>query len=109
MDLYEWLWYHLEFWMPPEDRRPFTFIMRDIYHQAPAVIVLGLGFFFYALGRFWLPLTPREFLFVVFSSLAGTLNGHLFWGKDYVPGEMPEIKVYRPSARVRAWLTARRA
>lgn len=104
MDLYEWLWWTIEGWfgVPPEKRRPFTFIMRDIYHQAPAVIVLALGLGFYALGAYWLFLSPREFIIVCITALVCTLNGHLFWGKDWQPGQMPEAFIYEPSAGVRA-------
>ena len=82
MKLYAWLWYHVEFWLKPADRRPFTFILRDFYHQSPLMSVfltLSAG---YLLGRHY-------FIdFVTWGGLLiGVVLGHLFWGKRYKPGE----------------------
>ena len=86
-NIYNWLWYHVEFWLKPEDRRPFTYILRDIYHQIPLIAIgfyIGLG---YVLGRF------ITFNWQVLAALLfGVILGHLFWGTKYKPGqqEKPE-------------------
>ncbi len=107
MELYEWIWFHFEFWLPPAERRPFTVIFRDLYHQAPGLVVPLLGFGFYGLS-YWLELPAWVFAWAFASFMIGELCGHLFWGKDYVPGQMPPPKVYIPSVQVRAWVTKAR-
>ncbi len=100
---YESFWFKTQFWLKPDQRRPYTFIMRDIYHQAAPFVISGLGFFFYALGAFWWHLTPEQFLILALGYFSGALVAHLFWGKDWVPGEMPVSKKYSPSSRVLRW------
>jgi len=104
---YESFWFTLEFWLPPDKRRPFTYIMRDLYHQAAGFVVPTLGFGFTAVG-IWLASAFPEWKWVIFGLVAagwfpGALVAHLFWGKDYVPGEMPPPKTYQPTARVILW------
>lgn len=104
---YESFWYHLEFWLPPCQRRPFTFIMRDLYHQAAGFVVPFLGFGFTAVGALLATRYPEHVWLIIGGGAAfffpGELVAHLFWGKDYVPGQMPPEKIYMPSARVRRW------
>jgi hypothetical protein len=80
--VYCFIWYYTEFWLPPAERRPFTFIMRDIYHQSPCIAVCILAALAYTLGRF----VVVDWLYIVLF-FAGLLLGHLFWGKKYKPGE----------------------
>jgi len=97
-DLYAWFWWHTELWLSPEARRPYTFIMRDIYHNAPLLVLMAVGGVFYCLGRWWLPVSARTFLVGFLALLVGTLLGHLFWGAHYTPGEQ-ESPEYNPGAQ----------
>jgi len=93
LNLYQWFWQHTEFWLDPADRRPYTSIIRDCYHNYPLPTVLTLGTLFYCLGRWWLPVTAATFLIAVISLLLGTLMGHLWWGAPYIPGERTLVKL----------------
>ena len=84
---YKWLWFNTEFWLKPEVRRPYTFIMRDLYHGNPLLTITGLAVLFYCLGRWWWQVSLAIFLVGVISFLLGILFGHLFWGRKYVPGQ----------------------
>ncbi len=95
--LYAWFWWHTEVWLSPEARRPYTFLMRDIYHNNPLVVLIVTGGIFYSLGRWWLPVSSRAFLVGFVALLAGTLLGHLFWGARYIPGEQ-ESPEYNPDS-----------
>jgi len=67
--------------------RPFTYIMRDFYHEVEYVIIVG----FFTLGYFardWL--SYRDFLLIVGGVTAGYILGHLFWGRKWVKGQQGE-------------------
>jgi hypothetical protein len=81
-DWYAWLWFHTEFWLEPDQRKPYTYLIREVYHGAPALTVLILGTISYCLGRWWLVLSPRTFLIAFAAILAGIILGHLFWNND---------------------------
>lgn len=87
IDIYKWFWWHIEFWLEPEDRRPLTYIFRDWYHNYPLIIIIILSAFFYCLGRWWLPVSVGDFLIGFFCLLVGALLGHLFWGQPYIPDQ----------------------
>lgn len=93
--LYAWFWYTTQFWLDPESRRPYTFIMRDIYHNSPMVVVILLAGLFYCLGRWWLPISSNVFLVGFLALLAGCLLGHLFWGDKWIPGQQEDPE-YNP-------------
>lgn len=100
LDLYKWFWQHTEFWLDPGEQRPYTFILRDCYHNYPLPTVLLLGTIFYCLGRWWLPVALSEFLIGVISLLLGTILGHLWWGMPYIPNErtLKKMPVKRQTA-----------
>jgi len=104
---YESFWFHTEFFLPPEKRRPYTYLARDLYHQAAGFVVPMLGFGFTAVGIVLATAFPAWkwiILGLLFTGyLFGALTAHLFWGKDYIPGQMPTPKEYQPTQRVRAW------
>jgi hypothetical protein len=93
--LYAWLWWHTEFWLDGEARRPFTYIMRDVYHSFPLLVIIALGGLFYALGRWWFPVGVIVFSLGFIALLVGTLLGHLFWAGKWVPGQQEE-PTYNP-------------
>lgn len=83
-DFYAWFWFHTEFWLAPEERRPYTFIFRDwifphknIFWVISAVWFLGI--------MAWVHWNPYG------ASVTGMLTiclwAHLVWGSDWVPGE----------------------
>ena len=99
---YKWgLWY----WI---GGRKWTYILRDIYHEAAwvnqTILFLGGIFAFYVLLKFLLPyfvydalslIIVEALLKLVLKILGiswavytlGYLNGHLHWGKKYIKGE----------------------
>jgi len=88
--LYEKFWYATQVWLKPSDRRPYTFIIRDIYHANPiawTVLCLWVG---YTVNRFS-SFTLRDWLI---ASLA-LLLGHLFWGTPWKEKEQ-EFPEYNP-------------
>ena len=79
---YKWLWSRI-------GGRPWTFIWRDIYHQAEYIIQLlwfmtGVGVYIW-LGWFGVLLW---FLFYTY----GYINGHFHWGTKWIKGEMPDAQ-----------------
>lgn len=86
-NFYGIIWYYSEFFLAPEDRRPFTYILRDFWHKSPVLCTLILASLFYSLGRWWIPVSPIIFITVLVALLAGILIGHLGWGTEYVPGQ----------------------
>ncbi len=84
MSLYEKFWYATQVWLKPKERRPYTFIFRDIYFKYPLVVItLGL-IGFYMLGRYTAQISIVVLLSIVGALLIGMLMGHLWWGKKYV-------------------------
>lgn len=89
-NLYGFIWFFSEFWLAPKDRRPFTYILRDIYHQAPLFTLLFVMVLSYCFGRWWLPVTLVVFGIALGALLTGCLAGHLLWGGKYIEGEQEE-------------------
>jgi len=82
--VYQWLWFKLEFWWTPVDRRPLTFIMRDfIYTHIP--LFAALVFLFYA-GMITLSIWHGTAATII-SSLCSLLLAHLVWGSKYIESE----------------------
>lgn len=78
-ELYRWLWTHV-------GGRPWTYILRDYYHEAEFVVIMGtlaLGYFAGHMG--WLG--THDFALFGISVTLGYILGHLFWGTRWVPGE----------------------
>jgi len=75
---YKWgLWY----WI---GGRPWTFILRDIWHTYEFFWIVGLISLGVWLGHQFDWVTVMKILWV-FS--VGYIGGHLFWGKEYVPNQ----------------------
>jgi hypothetical protein len=77
MNWYEELWEKI-------GGRPWTYIMRDGYHNAPLpsiLIVLAIGALIGHYTGF------LAFLKILGILLIGILMGHLFWGTRYIPNE----------------------
>lgn len=76
---YQWLWRHI-------GGRPWTYILRDYYHEAEYVVIVGmLALGYFAANYEWLD--RGEFALFTLSLTAGYILGHLFWGTRWVPGE----------------------
>lgn len=64
--------------------RPWTFISRDIWHQFEYImqmVWLFTGVGVYVLAGWW-----GVLWFCIVYTL-GYINGHFFWGKEYIPGQ----------------------
>ena len=81
VNLYKALWSRL-------GGRPWTFIIRDAWYKFEGLWIIGLVGVGAMLGR-WL----WDLFFWLLASFAiGYIAGHLFWGKDYIPGQRGEDK-----------------
>jgi len=77
MNIYKWLWSKV-------GGRPWTYIWRDIYHQAE-YLIFAIWFFvgvviYHYLGWFGV------LLFWVFFTF-GYINGHFHWGSKWIKGQ----------------------
>jgi len=68
--------------------RPWTYILRDAWHKVEGLWIIGLVAAGVLLGHWWWQIVPR--LLLAFA--VGYVCGHLFWGKEYVPGQKAEDK-----------------
>ncbi len=66
--------------------RPWTYILRDIWHKWEGLIIIGLVAAGAVLGR-WL---WHLFFWLLLAFSLGYIAGHLFWGKEYIPGQRDE-------------------
>lgn len=78
MSFYKMLWSKI-------GGRPWTFIMRDIYHEAEWVT----HFIWFSLGILVLSIFHDVCLaFILFGVYTfGYISGHLFWGKKWIKGQ----------------------
>jgi hypothetical protein len=87
--LYQWFWFHTEFWVTKVDRRPYTFIWRDwIYCHAGCFALLVATFY---IGMIVLSLWHGTVVTIT-SSLVSLVIAHLVWGSAWIEGqqEFPE-------------------
>lgn len=61
--------------------RPWTYILRDIWHKAQIVWIIGLIACGVVLGHNFNWITVLEIIGVF---TLGFIFGHLFWGKEYI-------------------------
>ncbi len=84
---YQWWWFHLEFWLVPEERAPLTYKFRDLYHRVPLLVITLGAIVLYLLGRYTTLVSISVLLSIVIALFVGILLGHLFWTGRYVEGE----------------------
>ena len=76
MNLYKALWSRI-------GGRPWTYILRDIWHKLEGLCIIALVAVGAVLGHYlW-----HEVLTYLLIFALGYTAGHLFWGKDYVPDQ----------------------
>jgi hypothetical protein len=79
MDCYKWLWSHI-------GGRPWTYILRDFWYRVEGLCIIALVAGGAVLGHFiW-----HDVLKLTLAFALGYVGGHLFWGKDYIPGQKGE-------------------
>lgn len=84
---YVFVWYHSLFWMKPEDRRPFTLIMKDwIFPHKIAFTVICIVWFCGLLAWAWWHVYPP----MVLGIASGFLISHLVFGEKWIPGEQED-------------------
>lgn len=73
LDIYRWLWSHTT-------GRPYTYILRDIWHKAEFVWIVALIAVGVVLGHHfdWVTILEIMGIFTI-----GFTFGHLFWGRAY--------------------------
>jgi len=76
MNLYKILWSRL-------GGRPWTFILRDLWHHFEWLWIIGLLVGGYLIGKNGLD----HLLGWVIAFTIGYVAGHLFWGTSYIPGQ----------------------
>ena len=64
--------------------RPWTFLIRDTWHKAEFVWIVGLIAVGVVLGHHfnWIAILEIMGIFTI-----GFIGGHLMWGKAYIPGQ----------------------
>jgi len=77
MNLYRELWSRI-------GGRPWTFILRDIWHKFEFFWIVGLIGVGIWLGH---ACDGIEILKLFGAFCAGYIGGHLFWGRDYIPNQ----------------------
>ena len=87
MSLYAKFWFRVQFWLSPYERRPFTFMFRDWYHQAPLPTITGLAITFYMTGRYTTQISTVVLLSIVLALSVGIILGYTYWGKTHFRGQ----------------------
>ncbi len=80
-DLYQWFWFHTEFWLAPEERRPYTYIMRDWIFPHKGWFYLISAVWFLLLGL------NHSIPAYIVAVLTAFLWGHLVWGSPWIKGQ----------------------
>jgi len=68
--------------------RPWTYIMRDMWHKYEGLCIIILVAMGALLGHWLWPLVFR----LLFVFALGYIAGHLFWGTKYIPNQTGEDK-----------------
>lgn len=77
MNVYRWIWTRI-------GGRPWTYIIRDVWHKAEFVWIVCLVSLGMYIGH---NCDFRSILIIWLIFSIGYLFGHLFWGKDYISGQ----------------------
>ena len=80
MNIYKWIYTKVTPWIG----RPYTYLLRDLWHKCEFVWIMGLVALGVVLGHHYDWITILEVLGIF---TVGFIFGHLFWGKQYVPGQ----------------------
>jgi hypothetical protein len=77
IDLYRWLWSRI-------GGRPWTYILRDVYHEAEWLIQT----IWYLIGMLvGMAVGWQVALIIWLIYTFGYINGHLFWGTRWIKGQ----------------------
>ena len=91
--LYQWFWFHTEFWFTRENRRPYTFIMRDFLlaknTRLQSWIVCILWF---AGSIYW---STIQHLAMILPILSAFILAHVIWGTPWIEHQQ-EFPEYNP-------------
>ena len=66
--------------------RPWTYILRDIYHKAEYLVLVGIFVGGYALAQSGL-VSWKWFLVIMAAYTIGYIHGHFFWGTKYIENQ----------------------
>ena len=77
----------MEFWLPPEERSPLTYKIRDCYHKSPLIVITLGGVVFYLIGRYTSQISIVVVLSLIVAVFIGEVLGHCFWGRKWHEGE----------------------
>jgi len=87
MRLYEIFWFYTQFYLKPADRRPYTYLFRDLYHKFPLVVITLGAIVMYLIGRYTAFSSILVVLSLIVAVLIGEVLGHIWWGKKYIPNQ----------------------
>jgi len=88
--IYKIFWFYTQFWLPAEKRRPYTFLMRDIYHRFPLIVITLGSITLYLIGRYTASVSIWWLLISIVVLFTGEVLGHCFWGKKYIEGQQED-------------------
>ena len=82
LGIYKWIYTKITPWIG----RPYTYAIRDFYHNAEYFILAGIFISGYFLGRADV-LSWEQFLLLMVAYSVGYTHGHFFWGTTYEQGQ----------------------
>jgi hypothetical protein len=83
-ELYQWVWFHTEFWLTPKERRPYTFIWRDWIYNNVGLFTLLTILFHVIIIIISIEHGTATTIIVMFGDF---LLAHLIWGTVWIEGE----------------------
>lgn len=78
---YKWWWTRI-------GSRPWTYILRDIWHKYEGLSIIALVATGATASHFW---GLKAVLIGLAIFTIGYIAGHLFWGRKYIPGQGRDI------------------
>jgi len=76
-NIYKWVWSHTT-------GRPFTYVLRDVYHKVEFIALVSLVFTGFGLSY----ILDWDWMLIIMAAYSvGFIHGHIFWGTDYLDNQ----------------------